>query len=114
MPLRWLPQLPRAAHVCDELNDGDHVWIDVGDGTPISRVMSRSFPDRMLFEPAPDQDFQEKLGKIEDIAVGHTEKMNSCIWGPKGTKTKQLRLQLVARRRRLGGRLGALLLELLW
>lgn len=55
-------QLPRAAHVCDELNDGDHVWIDVGDGTPISRVMSRSFPDRMLFEPAPDQDFQEKLG----------------------------------------------------
>lgn len=54
--------LERTTRVCDELSDGDHVWIDVGDGAPLSRVQSRAFPDRRLFEPSADDDFQEKIG----------------------------------------------------
>ena len=55
-------QLHRTSRVCDELSNGDHVWIDVGDGAPISHVQSRAFPDRRLFEPAGDDEYQEQIG----------------------------------------------------
>jgi hypothetical protein len=70
-------QLARTSRVCDELEDGDHVWIDVGDGALPSRVMSRSFPDRRLFEPNGEEDFHEQIGwrdtepdLIDDEVVG--------------------------------------------
>ena len=69
-------QLVSTARVADELEDGDHVWIHVGDGSVISRVQSRSFPDRGLFEP-PGDEFQEQIGwresepdKLDDEVVG--------------------------------------------
>lgn len=55
-------QLHRTARICDELNDGEHVWIDVGDAAPLSEVQSRAFPDRRLFEPAGDDEYQEQIG----------------------------------------------------
>jgi len=38
--LQWLPN---NGTIRDELSSGDHVWIDVGDGVPISDVRSRPF-----------------------------------------------------------------------
>ena len=54
-------QLERTARVCDELADGAHVWIDVGDGALLSHVASRPFPDRQIFEPAGDDEFSEQI-----------------------------------------------------
>ena len=54
--------LERTARICNELQDGDHVWIDVGDGVPLSHVRSRSFPDRHLLEPGADAEYQEHIG----------------------------------------------------
>lgn len=69
-------QLVSEARVADELDDGDHVWVHVGDGSPISQVQSRSFPDRGLFEPGGDE-FQEQIGwresepdRLDDEVVG--------------------------------------------
>lgn len=54
--------LPRTDRVRDVLQDGDHVWIDVGDGAPGSRVQSRALPERRLFEPGADDEYQEQIG----------------------------------------------------
>ena len=70
-------QLHRTARVCDELDDGAHVWVDVGDGAMISHVQSRPFPDRRLFEPGGDDEYQEQIGwedtepdKLDDEVIG--------------------------------------------
>ena len=70
-------QLHRTARVCDELEDGAHVWIDVGDGGLMSHVQSRPFPDRRLFEPGGDDECQEQIGwtetepdKLDDEVIG--------------------------------------------
>eukprot|EP00965_Chrysotila_dentata_P012246 402305-Pleurochrysis_carterae.AAC.1 len=38
-----LLQIDNKARIKDELQDGAHVWVDVGDGVPISEVNSRPF-----------------------------------------------------------------------
>jgi len=70
-------QLLRTSRVVDELKDGEHVWIDVGDGESISHVRSRAFPDRRLFEPAAEEEYQEAIGwrstepdMLDDEVVG--------------------------------------------
>eukprot|EP00325_Prymnesiales_sp_UTEX-LB-985_P024258 CAMPEP_0174731970 /NCGR_PEP_ID=MMETSP1094-20130205/58536_1 /TAXON_ID=156173 /ORGANISM="Chrysochromulina brevifilum, Strain UTEX LB 985" /LENGTH=529 /DNA_ID=CAMNT_0015934421 /DNA_START=17 /DNA_END=1606 /DNA_ORIENTATION=+ len=60
--------LPRTDKVHEVLNDGDHVWIDVGDGAPGSRVLSREFSERQIFEPRPDDEYQEQIGWQETAA----------------------------------------------
>ncbi len=47
--------------ICDELADGDHVWLDVGDGAQPSSVSSRSFPERQLFDVEAGGDCQEHI-----------------------------------------------------
>ena len=54
--------LELSARVRDELEDGAHVWIDVGDGAPLSRVHSRSLPERGIFEPPGSCGYQEQIG----------------------------------------------------
>ena len=54
--------LERSARICTELSDGEHVWIDVGDGKPLSHVRSRTFPDRRILEPDADSNYQEQVG----------------------------------------------------
>ena len=53
--------LSHSARIRDELADGVHVWIDVGDGTPMSQVRSRTFPDRQLLEPLGHEHVQEHV-----------------------------------------------------
>lgn len=53
--------IARTDRVRDTLVDGAHVWIDVGDGAPISRTLSRSLPERGLFEPS-EGEYQEQIG----------------------------------------------------
>lgn len=45
-----LEYICKTGRICDELKDGDHVWIDVGDGTPLSRVNSRPFGSQKILD----------------------------------------------------------------
>lgn len=47
--------LDNRARIRDEIADGEHVWVDVGDGMPISDVTSRSFGQH-TFEPGTPGD----------------------------------------------------------
>ena len=48
------------ARICDELADGEHVIVDVGDGTPLSLVESRPFGE-VLYQPEVNPEHEEVI-----------------------------------------------------
>ena len=57
------------ARIADELQDGDHVWVDVGDGKPLSEVLSRTFA-APKYQPA-QEDAEEEIEWEEDPEIHH-------------------------------------------
>ena len=57
------------ARIADELQDGDHVWVDVGDGKPLSEVLSRTFA-APKYQPA-QEDAEEEIEWEEDPEDHH-------------------------------------------